>query len=89
MIFYTPFDIGYKIAKFLPVKIVCATMKEIYRWVHNNKQIFVFYLILLCLYYFAITYRCKKVYDGVSHAGKLYPNAYLIMVLIGTLKGNF
>lgn len=37
MIFYTPFDIGYKIAKFLPVKIVCATMKEIYRWVHNNK----------------------------------------------------
>ncbi|XP_017763484.1 PREDICTED: trimeric intracellular cation channel type B [Eufriesea mexicana] len=62
VIFYTPFDIGYKIAKFLPVKIICATMKEIY--------------------------RCKKVYDGVTHAGKLYPNAYLIMVLIGTLKGN-
>lgn len=39
MIFYTPFDIGYKIAKFLPVKIVCATMKEIYRWVHNNKWV--------------------------------------------------
>jgi len=32
-------------------------------------------------------YRCKKVYDGVTHAGKLYPNAYLIMILIGTLKG--
>jgi len=31
--------------------------------------------------------RCKKVYDGVTHAGKLYPNAYLIMILIGTLKG--
>ncbi|KMQ91274.1 trimeric intracellular cation channel type b [Lasius niger] len=30
---------------------------------------------------------CKKVYDGVTHAGKLYPNAYLIMILIGTLKG--
>lgn len=32
--------------------------------------------------------RCKKVYDGVTHAGKLYPNAYLIMILIGTLKGS-
>ncbi|XP_076643851.1 trimeric intracellular cation channel type 1B.1 [Halictus rubicundus] len=62
VIFYTPFDIGYKVAKFLPVKIVCATLKEIY--------------------------RCKKVYDGVTHAGKLYPDAYLIMVIIGTLKGN-
>lgn len=31
VIFYTPFDIGYKVAKFLPVKIVCAAMKEIYR----------------------------------------------------------
>ncbi|XP_076231133.1 trimeric intracellular cation channel type 1B.1 [Calliopsis andreniformis] len=62
VIFYTPFDIGYKIAKFLPVKVVCATLKEIY--------------------------RCKKIYDGVTHAGKLYPNAYLIMILIGTLKGN-
>lgn len=27
-------------------------------------------------------------YDGVSHAAKLYPNAYLIMILIGTLKGK-
>lgn len=33
-------------------------------------------------------YRCKKVYDGVTHAAKLYPNAYLIMIIIGTLKGN-
>ncbi|KAH0534600.1 trimeric intracellular cation channel type 1B.1 [Cotesia glomerata] len=62
VIFYTPFDIGYKVAKFLPVKILFSAMKEIY--------------------------RCKKVYDGVTHAGKLYPNAYLIMILIGTLKGN-
>ncbi|XP_057333416.1 trimeric intracellular cation channel type 1B.1 [Microplitis mediator] len=62
VIFYTPFDIGYKVAKFLPVKILFSAMKEIY--------------------------RCKKVYDGVTHAGKLYPSAYLIMILIGTLKGN-
>ncbi|XP_065167029.1 trimeric intracellular cation channel type 1B.1 [Atheta coriaria] len=62
VVFYTPFDIGYKVSKFLPVKIVCSAMKEIY--------------------------RCKKVYDGVTHAAKLYPNAYLIMIIIGTLKGN-
>ncbi|VVD04738.1 unnamed protein product [Leptidea sinapis] len=57
VVFYTPFDVGYKVAKFLPVKVVAATMKEIY--------------------------RAKKVYDGVSHAAKLYPNAYIIMIIIG------
>ncbi|CAG9795670.1 unnamed protein product [Diatraea saccharalis] len=62
IVFYTPFDVGYKVAKFLPVKVVAAAMKEIY--------------------------RAKKVYDGVSHAAKLYPNAYVIMIIVGTLKGN-
>ncbi|XP_022128496.1 trimeric intracellular cation channel type 1B.1 [Pieris rapae] len=62
VVFYTPFDVGYKVAKFLPVKVTAAAMKEIY--------------------------RAKKVYDGVSHAAKLYPNAYIIMVIIGTIKGN-
>ncbi|XP_028177572.1 trimeric intracellular cation channel type 1B.1 [Ostrinia nubilalis] len=62
IVFYTPFDVGYKVAKFLPVKVVASAMKEIY--------------------------RAKKVYDGVSHAAKLYPNAYVIMIIIGTLKGN-
>ncbi|XP_047514109.1 trimeric intracellular cation channel type 1B.1 [Pieris napi] len=62
LVFYTPFDVGYKVAKFLPVKVTAAAMKEIY--------------------------RAKKVYDGVSHAAKLYPNAYIIMVVIGTIKGN-
>ncbi|GAB6031646.1 hypothetical protein CHUAL_009406 [Chamberlinius hualienensis] len=32
--------------------------------------------------------RCKKVHDGVAHAAKIYPNAYLIMIIIGTVKGN-
>lgn len=32
--------------------------------------------------------RCKKVHDGVAHAAKIYPNGYLIMILIGTVKGN-
>ncbi|KAM7350808.1 trimeric intracellular cation channel type 1B.1 [Cochliomyia hominivorax] len=62
MVFYTPFDIGYKVGKFLPIKLVASAMKEIY--------------------------RAKKVYDGVSHAAKLYPNAWIIMIIIGTLKGN-
>lgn len=43
---------------------------------------------MLYFYLSFIIYRCKKVYDGVTHAGKLYPNAYLIMILIGTLKGK-
>lgn len=57
LVFYTPFDVGYKVAKFLPVKVVASAMKEIY--------------------------RAKKVYDGVSHAAKLYPNAYVIMIIVG------
>lgn len=62
LVFYTPFDIGYKAGKFLPVKVVASAMKEIY--------------------------RAKKIHDGVTHAAKLYPNAYVIMIIIGTLKGN-
>ncbi|XP_031618863.1 trimeric intracellular cation channel type 1B.1 [Contarinia nasturtii] len=62
VVFYTPFDIGYKVGKFLPVKVIACAMKEIY--------------------------RCKKIHDGVTHAAKLYPNAYIIMIIIGTLKGN-
>ncbi|XP_055296144.1 trimeric intracellular cation channel type 1B.1 [Sitodiplosis mosellana] len=62
IVFYTPLDIGYQVAKFLPVKVIACAMKEIY--------------------------RCKKIHDGVSHAAKLYPNAYVIMIIIGTLKGN-
>lgn len=44
----------------------------------------------LCIYtmWFILSHRCKKVYDGVTHAAKLYPNAYIIMILIGTLKGK-
>jgi len=59
---YSPFDVGYKVAKFLPVKIGLAAMKEIY--------------------------RVKKINDGVTHAAKLFPSGYLIMVIIGTIKGN-
>ncbi|RWS27278.1 trimeric intracellular cation channel type A-like protein [Leptotrombidium deliense] len=32
--------------------------------------------------------RCKKVHDGVVHAAKIYPNGFIIMVAVGTIKGN-
>lgn len=54
-------------------------MKEIYRYV------FILMLLYSCNKY--VIYSCKKVHDGVLHAAKLYPNAYIIMILIGTLKG--
>jgi len=62
VIHYSPFDVAYKVAKFLPIKVVLSAMKEFY--------------------------RVKKINDGVMHAGKLYPNAYIIMIVIGTMKGN-
>jgi hypothetical protein len=48
-----PFDFGYKALKFLPVKMGCEALKEVY--------------------------RAKQVHDGVGHAAKLFPNAYLGM----------
>ena len=37
VIFYSPFDVGYKFFKFLPIKVICAALKEIYRYIeyHN------------------------------------------------------
>lgn len=62
LIFYSPFDIGYKFFKFLPIKLMMCAMKEMY--------------------------RTKKVYDGVSHAAKLFPTSYVTMLVVGTVKGN-
>ncbi len=59
--FFSPFDIGYKVVKFLPCKIALSVAKEIL--------------------------RVRKIYDGVGHALHLYPNAYVIIVTIGALKG--
>ncbi|XP_055351297.1 trimeric intracellular cation channel type 1B.1-like [Paramacrobiotus metropolitanus] len=61
LIFYSPFDVVYKMCKMLPVKATLSVMKEIQR-VH-------------------------KVYHGVEHAALLYPHAYLVQVIIGTVKG--
>lgn len=59
---YSPFDIVYKMAKFLPVKLIICILKE--------------------------TQRAHKVYHGVLVTAKLYPSSYLIIVLIGTIKGS-
>lgn len=61
MIFYSPFDVVYKLARLLPFKMVLCGLKEVQ--------------------------RAHKVYHAVSHTAKLYPNAYLIIVIIGTVKG--
>lgn len=61
LIFYSPFDVVYKLARLLPFKMVLCALKEVQ--------------------------RAHKVYNAVSHTAKLYPNAYLIIVIIGTVKG--
>ena len=61
LVFFSPFDIFYKLVKFLPIKIVISCCKELV--------------------------RCRKIYDGVNHAMHLYPNSYVIIVLVGAVKG--
>jgi len=58
---YSPFDLVYKLAKFLPVYLAMGILKE--------------------------TQRAHKVYHGVLVAAKLYPSSYLVIVIIGTIKG--
>lgn len=60
-------------------------MKQKHCW--NSLGVVIFRFIYI-QYNFLSFHRCKKVYDGVTHAAKLYPNAYVIMILIGTLKGK-
>lgn len=61
LVFYSPFDIVYKIAKFLPCKLVICGLKEVQ--------------------------RSHKVYHAVIHTMKIYPNSYLVIIIIGTVKG--
>jgi len=58
---YSPFDITYKLCKFLPFKVVIYCMKEIQ--------------------------RASKVLHGVHFAMKIYPNEWVIISIIGILKG--
>lgn len=62
MVFFSPFDIVYKLIKFLPIKIALSVCKELQ--------------------------RSRKIIDGVNHASHLYPNSYVIIVLVGALKGS-
>ncbi|CAD5216355.1 unnamed protein product [Bursaphelenchus xylophilus] len=61
LVFYSPFDIVYKLTKIMPIKIFLCILKE--------------------------TQRTYKIHHGVAYAAKLYPNAYIIHVMIGTAKG--
>lgn len=61
LVFYSPFDVIYKLSKFLPLKVALYILKE--------------------------TQRVYKIHQGVAYAVKLYPNAFLIHMIIGTAKG--
>ena len=58
---YSPFDITYKLCKFLPFKVVIYCMKEIQ--------------------------RASKVLHGVHFAMKIYPTEWVIICVVGILKG--
>ncbi|CAI4232716.1 unnamed protein product [Auanema sp. JU1783] len=60
-VFYSPFDVVYKIIKLFPVRIVLYMAKEVQR-----------------------TY---KISHGVTYAAKLYPESYLVQLLVGVSKG--
>jgi len=59
---YSPFDIVYKLAKFLPIKICICMLKEVQ--------------------------RVNKIHHGITYAMNLYPGSYLIIVIIGVVKGT-
>ncbi|CAP37860.2 Protein CBG20929 [Caenorhabditis briggsae] len=61
LIFYSPFDIVFKLANWFPVKIVLSVLKEIQ--------------------------RTHKIAAGVKHAGRIYPESYLVQILVGVAKG--
>ncbi|CAF0808785.1 unnamed protein product [Brachionus calyciflorus] len=61
LVFFSPFDLVYKLVKFLPIKLGLSVLKEIQ--------------------------RSRKIFDGVNHGLHLYPNSYIIIVLVGALKG--
>ena len=40
------------------------------------------------LYCMSEIYNCKVIYQGVLHADKVFPDSYVIMAIIGIVKGN-
>ncbi|KAL7669225.1 hypothetical protein ACOME3_009890 [Neoechinorhynchus agilis] len=61
LIFYSPFDLLYRLLKCRVTKISLYLFKEIQ--------------------------RVRKIHDAVMHASHLYPGAYILMILLGTIKG--
>jgi len=59
---YSPFDITYKLCKFLPFKVIIYSMKEIQ--------------------------RASKVLHGVHFAMNIYPTEWVIICVVGVLKGT-
>lgn len=57
IVFYTPFDIGYKVSKFLPVKLVASAMKEIYRAKKVRRYCAKYFDKILLYLNFSLTFR--------------------------------
>ncbi|VDO73023.1 unnamed protein product [Heligmosomoides polygyrus] len=60
-VFYSPFDLVYKLACLKPVKVLLCVAKEVQ--------------------------RAHKISHGVAYATKLYPESYMVQVLVGVSKG--
>ena len=61
LIFYSPFDIVFKLSNWFPIKVILSVLKEIQ--------------------------RTHKIASGVKHAGRIYPESYLVQILVGVAKG--
>ncbi|CAD6197363.1 unnamed protein product [Caenorhabditis auriculariae] len=61
LVFYSPFDVVYKLVKLTPIRVVISIIKEVQ--------------------------RAHKISHGVSYAARLYPESYLVQILVGVSKG--
>lgn len=42
VVFYLPFDFGYKVLRFAPIRLACEVLREVYRLVGATKSGFTF-----------------------------------------------
>lgn len=61
LVFYSPFDVFFKLSRWFPVKMTLSVLKEVQ--------------------------RAHKIAAGVKHASKIYPESYLVQILVGVAKG--
>ncbi|PAV61934.1 hypothetical protein WR25_19044 [Diploscapter pachys] len=60
-VFYSPFDVVYKLLKLFPIVVILSMAKEVQ--------------------------RTAKISQGIQYTVKLYPNSYLVQILVGVARG--